>query len=126
MLMSYFRIVCFFVVPITVASGIFHRISLCPTKEGVILVKLQRSTFLSSQKPVTVMEQSVPERHNQPSPDLALLRGKQKASQGAFSGKRRSSLWKQNSALLTMMIPGLLLLFVFAYLPMAGLVIAFK
>jgi putative aldouronate transport system permease protein len=72
------------------------------------------------------MDQSVPVRHNQPTPDLALLHGKQKAPQAAFSGKRRSSLWGQNSALLIMMIPGLILLFIFAYLPMLGLVIAFK
>src|SRR6266568_787263 len=37
-----------------------------------------------------------------------------------------TSLWKQNSTLLIMTIPGLLVLFIFAYLPMFGIIIAFK
>ncbi len=39
---------------------------------------------------------------------------------------RRLAIWKQNSALLVMTLPGVLLLLVFAYLPMVGLIVAFK
>jgi putative aldouronate transport system permease protein len=40
--------------------------------------------------------------------------------------RRRFRVWRQNSALLIMTLPGLALLLVFAYLPMIGLVVAFK
>ena len=42
------------------------------------------------------------------------------------SNRRLYTIWKRNGALLLMTLPGLLLLLVFAYLPMVGLVVAFK
>ena len=50
----------------------------------------------------------------------------QQAARRQSTHRRRGNLWKQNSSLLIMTIPGLCLLFVFAYLPMFGIIIAFK
>ena len=50
----------------------------------------------------------------------------QQAARRQSTHRRRGSLWKQNSSLLIMTIPGLCLLFVFAYLPLFGIIIAFK
>ncbi len=48
------------------------------------------------------------------------------AARSTGFNRRRFTIWRQNSALLIMTLPGLVLLFVFAYLPMIGLVVAFK
>lgn len=47
-----------------------------------------------------------------------------KPTKAGWLGGRRN--WETNVALTTMALPGVILLFIFAYLPMVGLVIAFK
>ena len=94
----------------------------------------ERPAFPPSPKPVGVIEQRMQEHDEAPSPAVALRSASsgdlQEASQPGLQQKhpqrRRGSLWKQNSTLLIMTIPGLLVLFVFAYLPMFGIIIAFK
>lgn len=58
--------------------------------------------------------------------DETLSTPHQKTTRRQSAHWRKGSIWRQNSSLLAMTIPGLLVLFVFAYLPMLGIIIAFK
>ena len=96
----------------------------------------ERPAIPPSPKPVGVIEQRMPEHYQTSSPQVALRsassRDIQEASQPGLlqpkhpKQRRKGWLWKQNSTLLIMTIPGLLTLFIFAYLPMFGIIIAFK
>ena len=65
-------------------------------------------------KPMTVQTQPAPGAITQSS----------KPIKAGWRGRRRN--WETNLALTMMALPGVIMLFVFAYLPMVGLVIAFK
>src|SRR5260370_40492132 len=103
-------------------------------KEGVMPREPDRPGIPTSPKPIGVIEQRMQEHYEASSPAVALRSASsgdvQEASQPGLQQKhpkrRRGIIWKQNSTLLIMTIPGLLLLFVFAYLPMFGIIIAFK
>ena len=95
----------------------------------------ERPAIPPSPKPVGVIGQRMQEHYEASSPPVALRsassRDVQEASQpGLLQPKhpkrRKGWLWKQNSTLVSMAIPGLLTLFIFAYLPMFGIIIAFK
>lgn len=93
----------------------------------------ERPAFPPPPKPVGVIEQHPQEHHKAASPSVVLRRASSHDVQDAGKPGRQPkhakwnfSIWKQNSTLLLMTIPGVLVLFVFAYLPMAGLVVAFK
>jgi len=98
-------------------------------------MEYERPAFPPSPKPVVVLEQRTPEHHEASSPPVASRSTSsfdvQEASQPKLPQKhtiqrRKGNFWKQNSALVSMAIPGLLTLFIFAYLPMFGIIIAFK
>jgi len=82
----------------------------------------ERPAIPPSPKPVGVIEQRMQEHCEVSSPPVALrsassrdvLEASQPGLQPKHPKRRRGSLWKQNSTLLIMTIPGLLLLFVFA------------
>jgi putative aldouronate transport system permease protein len=54
----------------------------------------------------------------------AMTQAPTKSIKAGWRGSRRN--WETNLALTTMALPGVIILFIFAYLPMVGLVIAFK
>src|ERR1700730_16137173 len=132
--MSCLRTHYFLVVPVATVLDTFSVISGVDDTEGVIPMEPERPAIPPSPKPIVVIEQRLQEHRKASSPPVALpsasSQAVQEASQSGLQQKhpkrRRSSLWKQNSTLLIMAIPGLLLLFVFAYLPMFGIIIAFK
>src|SRR5260370_4187402 len=104
-------------------------------KEGVILMEYERPAFPPSPKPAGVIEQRTPEHHETSSPPVASQStsscdvqeaGQPKLQQKHPKQRRKGWHWKQNSTLVSMAIPGLLTLFIFAYLPMFGIIIAFK
>src|SRR5260370_13406485 len=98
-------------------------------------MEYERPAFTPSQKPVGVIEQRTPEHHETSSPPVASRSTSSCDVQGASQTKlqqkhpkqrRKGSFWKQNSALVSMAIPGLLTLFIFAYLPMFVIILAFN
>jgi putative aldouronate transport system permease protein len=93
----------------------------------------ERSAFPPLSKRVGVIEQRPQEHSRASSPSVALRSASSRDVQDAGKpgrqpkhARRNFSIWKQNSTLLIMTIPGVLVLFVFAYVPMLGLVVAFK